>query len=463
MPRALWLTYSPPASRRAVCDRTGGLINRAADERIEIGRLIDSRPMSRAQVLVIFLCALVMVVDGYDIQVMALAVPALTRDWNVAPARFGLALSAVVIGLTAGSGLLGPLADRFGRRTVLLASMCVVGLTTACTALAATPQQFVGWRLATGLALGAGIPSCAALTSEYAPAAYRSFLMGVLNIGSPLGAFAAGFVAPPILETLGWRGTFLVGGAAPLLLAALAIAAPESLKFLAIRRPASPRFARTLQRIVPGAEPAAIYAQHVASRTGAALLGPLRAPFRPRTLLLWALVALNQFNLYILVSWLPTLLQQSGWTLAQALRGAVLIQAGGVAGGLAIARLMDLGATRPTLASGFLLSGACLALFAVVPSGAAWVALLLLLGAGVSGSQLGINILSVAYYPPAIKATGVSWAIVVGGIGAVLGPLAGARFIDLQLAPGAILALLALPSLASAAGVLLMRREWQAH
>ena len=441
----------------------GSEVSRERGEAVDVGRLIDERPLSRAQRLVLAVCLATMILDGYDIQVMALAVPTLAAGWALPPSSFGLALSAVVIGLTLGSGILGPLADRYGRRTLLVATLAAAGLCTALTATATTPAQFVAWRLLTGLALGAGLPACAALTAEYAPAPYRSFLMGVLNIGSPLGAFAAGFVAPPVLAAFGWRGAFLIGGGAPLLLALLACAAPESLKFLYARRPDDPRTAATLRRIAPDADPQRVHLPAVEHRPRGSVLGLLQAPLRARTLLLWGMVGLNLFNLYVLVSWLPTLLTQSGWTLTAALRGAVLIQAGGVLGGLLIARLMDAGATRRALVGGFGLSAACLLAFTVLPSGTAWIVLLLLLGAGVSGSQLALNVLSAAYYPPAIKATGVSWAIVVGGIGSILAPLAGAWLLDLRLRPATILALLAVPALVNAGAVTLMRREWQAH
>ncbi len=430
---------------------------------VDIGRLIDQQAMSAAQRLVVAVCVATMVIGGYSIQVMALAVPALSTNWALPPSSFGLTLAAVLIGLTVGSGLLGPLADRYGRRTLLVATLLAVGACTLGTAVATTPSALAVWRLLTGIALGAGLPACAALTAEYAPAASRSFLMGVLNAGAPLGAFAAGFIAPPLLEVFGWQGAFLVGGAAPLLLAALACAAPESLKFLYARRPSSPGTVATLRRVAPGVDPARVLAAVDDAGPGGGVRGLLRAPLRARTLLLWGMVGLNLFNLYLLVSWLPTLLRAAGWSLSAALQGAVLIQAGGVVGGLLIARLMDAGATRRALVGGFCLSAACLLLFAVLPSGAPWIALLLLLGAGVSGSQLALNVLSAAYYPPAIKATGVSWTIVVGGIGSMFAPLAGAWLLDLQLGPTLILALLALPALLNAAAVALMRQEWQAN
>jgi MFS transporter, AAHS family, 4-hydroxybenzoate transporter len=430
---------------------------------IELNELIDRRPMSAAQVMVAVLCAAALFVDGYDIQVMALAVPSLAAGWSLPPSSFGLALSAVVIGISMGSGLLGPFGDRIGRRTMLTITMVAIGIATACTALATTPDQFVIWRFLTGVALGAGIPSCAALTSEYAPVANRSLVMGLMNIASPVGAFSAGFIAPPVLEAFGWRGAFVIGGVAPLVLAGLAMLAPESLKFLIVRRPSDPRIARILRRVAPNVDPSSVRVQPVAERAKGSWLGPVARAFLPRTVLLWGLLILNLFNLYVLISWLPTLLEQSGWSPAAALRGAVLIQAGGVGGGLLMAHVMDRGFTKPALVGGFLLSAASLALFALLPIGAAWVALLLLTGAGISGSQLSLNALSAAYYPPAIKATGVAWALVIGMLGAIAGPLAGARLIELHLTPVVILALLAIPSIVCALGVALMRKEWQAH
>ncbi len=430
---------------------------------VTLEELIDSLPMSRMQVCTAVLCAMVLLIDGYDIQVMALAVPTVAQSWSLPPARFGWALSAVVIGISLGSVLLGPLGDRLGRRTLLIAMLAMTGIATACTAAARSPVEFVFWRLATGLALGAGIPSCASLTAEAAPVGNRSLVMGLMNIASPIGAFAAGFIAPPVLDALGWRGSFLIGGAAPLVIAAFALGIPESLKFLGARRPSDPRIAHYLRRIAPHVDARSIRLRPSEERARESWFGPLSSPLLARTLLLWSLLTLNLFNLYVLISWLATLLEQSGWSRPAALHGAVMIQAGGIFGGLLMARLMDRGATRIALAAGFSLSALSLLLFGAVPSGLCWTVLLLTTGAGISGCQLSLNTLSAAYYPPAIKATGVGWALFIGSIGSVVGPLAGEWLIDQRLSAEAILALLAIPSLLCAAGVGAMRNRWQAH
>jgi AAHS family 4-hydroxybenzoate transporter-like MFS transporter len=430
-------------------------------EPVEISHLIDERSMSLSQWLVVIGCALAMFLDGYEIQVMALAVPSLAQEWSIEASRFGLALSAVLLGLGLGAAFIAPLGDRLGRRTVLIAALILGGVATLATATAMSPAQFVVWRLLTGVGIGASVPNCNAWTSEYVPARGRATLLVLMNAAVGAGAFVAGIIAPYILASSGWRGTFLVGGVVPLLVAALLyFLAPESLQFLVARRPDDPRIAGILKRIVPGFEASRLKRTPGAVMPRASISELLSARYRQRTLVLWTVVLINLFTLYFLISWLPTLLQSAGWSLDEAIRGAVLIQAGGILGGVALSFLLNTGRTLPALLTAFVVAAVCLGLFALVPSGPAWIAMLLLVGGGISGSQLSLNALSTAYYPPAIKATGMSWVGVVGTVGSFIAPMAGSWVIG-RMAPITVLTALAIPPLLCAAGVLMMRREWQ--
>jgi AAHS family 4-hydroxybenzoate transporter-like MFS transporter len=202
----------------------------AALDSSEISRLIDERAMSRLQWLVAVSCALVMFVDGYDIQVMALAVPALSMQWGIEPSRFGVALSAAVLGIGLGGAFVAPLGDRIGRRPLLTIALVIAGVSTLATATSTTPTEFALWRLLTGIGIGAGIPNCNAWTSEYVPARMRGSLLVLMNAAIGIGAFSAGFIAPGILQSWGWRGTFLIGGTVPLAIALILYwRAPESL------------------------------------------------------------------------------------------------------------------------------------------------------------------------------------------------------------------------------------------
>jgi AAHS family 4-hydroxybenzoate transporter-like MFS transporter len=177
--------------------------------------------------------------------------------------------------------------------------------------------------------------------------------------------------------------------------------------------------------------------------------------------MLWGVVLANLFTVWLLISWLPTLLERAGWSGTAAVRGAVLIQAGGVLGGLVLSWFVDRGRTLPALRAAFVVAGVCLALFTVAPSGAAWVLLLALIGCGVNGAQLALNALSTAYYPPAIKATGMSWVGVAGQVGSSIAPLVGGQLIAAGVAATHILALLGVVPLLCALATLLMQRQWQ--
>jgi AAHS family 4-hydroxybenzoate transporter-like MFS transporter len=181
-----------------------------------------------------------------------------------------------------------------------------------------------------------------------------------------------------------------------------------------------------------------------------------------RTSLLWCIFALNLFVLFVLISWLPTILTDAGWTRPQALRGAVVIHAGGIIGGLVIAKLVDLGRTVVALIGAYTIIVAGFALFLVVPGTVpAWTILLLVVGAGVSGSQVALIALSAIFYPPSLRATGAGWASGCGRAGAFVGPLAGGLvFARYDLVPEQHLTLLIPPMLVCTLCVFLLRYCW---
>ena len=416
----------------------------------EVGALIDTRALNARQVSIIVLCGLVVLLDGFDLQTMALAVPSLTQEWQAESAAFSFALSAALIGMLLGSAVVAPLGDRVGRRPVLIAGMLAVGGGSLLTGFAADPTDLSIWRFVTGLGLGMSLPNATALTSEYVPLRSRVLLISLMYCCVALGALIAGFVAPALIDAFGWRSIFFVGGVLPLAVAViLALAIPESLRLLVARRPGDPRIPLIAARFLPGVDPATLVARTAERVDEPNVLALLTPAYRARTILLWLTFALNLFILFVLVSWLPTVLSDAGWTRAQALRGSVMNQAGGIVGGLLIAGLIDRGRVMPAMIGGYLLVAIALSLFLVVPSTVpSWVTLLLLVGAGVSGGQVALNAMSVLFYPPPLRATGSGWANTLGRVGALLAPFAGGlvlRHLDLE--PVQQLALIVVPVL----------------
>jgi AAHS family 4-hydroxybenzoate transporter-like MFS transporter len=275
-----------------------------------------------------------------------------------------------------------------------------------------------------------------------------------------LGALIAGFTAPWIIQAFGWRSIFVIGGVIPIVLSVLILlAVPESLKFLLARQRKDARVAAIVNQLAPGTDVQSLYTAETTAVNKQSVAALLTPAYRPRTILLWCVFCLNLFALFMLISWLPTLLRDAGWSPANALRGSVMIQAGGIIAGLLLSRYVDRGKTVRAMVSAYILTAISLALFIVIPStSASWWLLLLMMGAGTSGTQFALNALAAAFYPPVIRATGVGWGFGMGRIGAISGPLAGGLIVQYGLAPVNVIALLTIPVMICAGSVLLLPR-----
>jgi AAHS family 4-hydroxybenzoate transporter-like MFS transporter len=397
----------------------------------------DQQPLSARQIRVFLLCALVVLLDGYDLQAMGLAVPTLARDWQLAKPAFTFALSASVLGLGLGSAFIAPWGDRLGRRPLLLGGLAIILITSLGVTTATTPWQLSAWRLLIGLGLGVCQSNASALTAEYAPRARRATIMTLMGVCVSFGAMLAGLTAPQVLAAGGWRGLFLVGAALPLLALLASLAGlPESPALLA-------------QRAAPAAP----------TGGGGGLLVLLREPYRERTLRLWLVYGLSAMLLYLLISWLPSFLTAAGWSPSQAPHGIALLQAGGIAGSLVQAWLVDRRRAIPALVGAFTMTLVTALLFAIPGTGPAWPLLLVLMGSGIGGVIMAFIALGAIFYPPAIRVTGFGWAGAVSRIGAVLGPFAGGWIIATGIAPRLMLGLIAVPALLCIAGTIAMRRS----
>ena len=389
-------------------------------------------PLSALQIRIFLLCALIVLLDGYDLQVMGLAVPALSRQWHLAPSAFTIAQSASLLGLGLGSAFIAPLGDRLGRRPLLLGGLAIILVTSLGAATATGPMELAVWRLLIGLGLGVGQSNASALTAEYAPLARRATIMTLMGVCVGLGGVLAGLTAPQVIAAAGAQGLFVVGAALPLLaLLATAAGLRESPAILTTQAPTR----------------------------GGSLLVLLQPPYRERTLRLWLVYGLSAMLLYFLFSWLPVFLINAGWSPSQASHGIALLQFGGIAGSLVQAWLVDRRRTITALVGGYGTTLITALLFAIPGSAPAWPVLLVLMGSGVAGVVMSIIALGAIFYPPEIRATGFGWAGAITRVGAVLGPLAGGWIIAAGVSSRATLGLVAVPALLCIAATLAMRRS----
>jgi AAHS family 4-hydroxybenzoate transporter-like MFS transporter len=395
----------------------------------------SNSPLGWPLIGTLVLCALVMIIDGYDLQAMPLAVPHVVREWGIEPSGFGIALSAVLVGLGAGALLLAPFGDRVGRRPVVLISTTAIAVSMAGTATASSITEFAFWRLATGTALGACLPNVTALVAELAPVHRRAGLLTIVSCGVSLGGLAAGFVAPLLVDAGGWQSIFTCSGAMTLLLVLiLFLALPESPKFLADRKTAS----------APGgiAEPRA------------SMLAPLAPAHRFATFVFAGLYMVNALALYMLASWVPTILPQAGFSLADAARMAGLVQGGGLVAALALSWFLDRSRTVAAMIGSYLLVAASLVAFSFTPPAPlSWGTLLLIVGGGISGAHLALMAVGTTFYPPRILSSAIGLAVAVARVGAIAGPMIGSWLVARGAGPELFFLVLMIPVLICAAGV----------
>ncbi len=404
-----------------------------SDQReIDVNAVIQGARINALHVLVVALCTTIAIFDGFDTQLIAYAAPLIVKEWGIPFSKLGTVFATGMVGLTIGALCLPILADRFGRKPLILVSTGVFGLVSFATAFVHSYEALLTMRVLTGLGLGAALPNVVALVSEYAPKG-RRILVNITLGGFGAGALLAGAISAWLLPLYGWTAMFYVGGAIPLLaLIPLALWLPESLPFLVLKNGDSARIAQTLNRVEPGKnfDAAARFIVRDPRLAGLTVSHLFRDGRTAMTILLWIAQFMNLLILLFLLSWTPSLLREAGLDMQTSIWTTVGFSVGGVIGAIAIGRFMDRFNPFAVLAIGLTCSAGCIALVAHSLAHPFLLQLAVCMtGIGVAGCQNSINTLSGMLYPTAIRSTGVGWSMGIGRIGSIVGPFLGGMFL----------------------------------
>ncbi|HDR9082479.1 3-(3-hydroxy-phenyl)propionate transporter MhpT [Burkholderia vietnamiensis] len=358
--------------------------------------------------ITIGLCLAVALLEGLDLQSTGIAAPRMAREFHLAVAQLGWAFGIGALGLLPGAALGGRLADRIGRKRVLMMSVALFGIFSIATTQVWDLQSLLVARFLTGLGLGAAMPNLIALCAEAAPPRQRSTAVGAMYCGMPFGAALAAVIGIVSPGAEGWRQIFYVGGIGPLLtLPLLALCLKESTQFAAASQGASR-----------------------ASKDGIvrALFSDGRAG---TTIALWISYLGTLIVLYFLMNWLPSMVLSRGLTPVQASIVQMMFNIGGGIGAIVIAALSDRIGKRPVVVGMY--AGIALALLALAGAtgsvSMAWGGLLA--GLFLVGTQSVLYALAGATYPTRVRGTGVGAAVAVGRMGSMIGPLIAGQLLAL--------------------------------
>ena len=395
----------------------------------DINEFIDNGSITSQQILVVSLCFIFNMLDGFDITAMAVVASPVSVDLALTPDLLGWIFSFALAGMMVGAMALAPLADIIGRRALIILSLMIVGISVIMTSKVESLTPFMLLRFISGMGAGALLASQASLAAEYSPNKYRALSVAIVTAGYPTGAMMTSIVAGYILPEYGWRMMFLFGGVVTVSMVIVAwLMIPESLKYLIEKKPnnALEKINKILLKLnAPSISE--LPPSNNDSEVTISMIGNMRMllspKFRRLSLMLWTSFFCAFGTLYFLMSWIPKLMENAGYDMAVGRDAFLLFNLGGVIGIYLLGILSVKWKLTNLILNLSLVSAVSMIIFALVPNQLNILfILILLIGILQQSAFTGLYGVAAKAYPTEIRSTGVGWAIGLGRSGAVVGP-----------------------------------------
>ena len=403
---------------------------------INIGELLENSQIGPLQIRVFLLCMICLIMDGFDVQAMGYVAPAIVEDWGISRALLGGVFAAANFGVLVGSLVFSMVADKLGRRPVLIFATFFFSVMAIATAYAQDVTQLLWLRFIAGIGMGCIMPNATALIGEFSPKRSRVTFMMCITVGFTVGAALGGFVAAWMIPAFGWRSVFIFGGVIPLVIAlAMVWGLPESPQFLAVSGRGRDTLARWLAQLDPTirVDASTQFVANEERREGVPAMHLFRDGRSVATILIWVANFMNLLVLYSLSNWLPTVVTGMGYTTQTAVLVGTVLQVGGTIGTFGLAWLIARGGFIPMLTATFAVATASIALIGQPGISLALLNVIVFVaGWAIIGGQPGINALSATFYPTYLRSTGVGWGLGIGRTGAIVGPYLGGMLLGLN-------------------------------
>ncbi|WP_313328139.1 MFS transporter [Stutzerimonas balearica] len=419
---------------------------------IETNQIIDNARFSRFHWMVMALCALLLIFDGYDLFIYGVVLPVLMQEWGLTPMQAGALGSYALFGMMFGALGFGTLADRIGRKKGIAICFALFSSATILNGFASSPTEFGIFRFIAGLGCGGLMPNAVALMNEYAPKRLRSTLVAVMFSGYSVGGMLSAGVGIYMLPRFGWESMFFAAAVPLLLLPVILYYLPESVGFL-VRQGRQAEARELLKRVDPTAGLPADAALEVADVKGASVsvLALFKEGRTVRTLSIWVAFFCCLLMVYALSSWLPKLMAGAGYSLGSSLSFLLALNFGGMAGAIVGGWLGDRFNLVKVMIGFFVAAAVSISLLGFKSPTPLLYGLIFIAGATTIGTQILLYACAAQFYGLSIRSTGLGWASGIGRNGAIVGPLLGGALMAVNLplqlnfmafaVPGAIAAL----------------------
>ena len=421
---------------------------------VDVQSFLNEHRFSPYQWLVFGLCFVIVLLDGFDTAAIGYIAPSLVSEWGVGKPALAPVLSAALFGLAAGALLAGPLADRIGRKRVLVGSVFLFSLACFASAFSGDLMQLTVMRFITGVGLGAAMPNAVTLMSEFCPDRQRAMLTNAMFCGFPLGAAFGGFLAAWMIPQWGWRSVLFLGGVTPLVLSVLLLVLlPESVRYMVAKSFPIERIRTVLARISQSAATATAFVTREgrSAQTSSSGLGVIFSrTFAVGSVMLWLGYFMGLVIFYALINWMPILFKDAGLDPKTATLIAALFPLGGV-GAIVFGWLMDRFNGNWIIATGYALTAVAIYAIGQV-AGNVGLLVLVVFGAGalMNTAQSSMPALAAGFYPTPGRATGVAWMLGIGRFGGIAGSFLVAELARRQLDFASIFAIVAVPGVIAA-------------